>query len=686
VKSKRDLFVTLADRNNIQQAKQLFSSVYWNAGWNGDYMLLSHDIPEKELEWFTSKGILVKKCDPLPDKNLTKENYPLAFDIFCLFTPEFKKWKNIVFLNGDIIVRASLDSLTKIKGFACPKAFGDKLGTIFINETDTEQFSVLKKNYDLNVPAFNCGVMAFATEIITDDSYTKMIQLFETYQKVSTGSHSTLNQFFYKKWKRLPIVYGITPKKIENLTGMPSKNVRGVIIHLNHGELSLKNNTFYLEWKKNLMRAEEIDLKTIQKVKKWSLFKVQYHSLNIELKNKLHPFCSYIKNIPGRITKKYDLFLKKNKPGVFEKKKSERFPSSFIIQITDNCMARCHQCDNWKKKEPANLLTVEEKLRIIDEIHDLKGDSAYIHFGGGEPFLKKEELLTLAHRCMQKKINCGVDTTGYLIDEETAKKIAETKLNVQISLDSFTPFLHDEMRRLENCHQRSLMAVDNLIKHVGKDRVLTVTVVTKKNLDEIEKIIRFSNTKGIKSYFQPLMYTVVREPEYILKEYWPDKMEKIDETFRTIRNLKKQGVDCSLTNKKLSNYKKYFQTGVSQIKCNYTKNNLYFDCMGDVWLCFHSGVIGNIRKNSLKDIYYSEQAEKVKINMQNCDINCNIPVLQHFQNNRILKLKNFFYSTASAVLNKALKIPDRLLGKVGMRINKTSPKLYNKLKKVKSGR
>ena len=59
---KKDLLVTLADSNYVDQAKQLFSSVYWNAGWRGDYMLLAYNIAERDLKWFRDKGILVKEC------------------------------------------------------------------------------------------------------------------------------------------------------------------------------------------------------------------------------------------------------------------------------------------------------------------------------------------------------------------------------------------------------------------------------------------------------------------------------------------------------------------------------------------------------------------------------------------------------------------------------------------------
>jgi hypothetical protein len=39
----KKLLVTLADEKYIDQAKQLFSSAYWNGGWDGDFMLLSYE-------------------------------------------------------------------------------------------------------------------------------------------------------------------------------------------------------------------------------------------------------------------------------------------------------------------------------------------------------------------------------------------------------------------------------------------------------------------------------------------------------------------------------------------------------------------------------------------------------------------------------------------------------------------
>lgn len=337
MENKRNLLVTLADRNYLHYAKQLFSSVYWNAGWKGDYMLLAHEIPGNELEWFTNKGILVKRCKPLYDQNIGKENYPpVVLNIFYLFTPEFRQWKNIIFLDGDIIVRASLDTLTKDRGFASPRVIGDLLKYYFYDDTDPVQFAALNSRYNLNVPAFNCGVMAFSSDIIREDILPNLMQILDTYRKVSSGSDPTLNQFFYKKWKKLSILYDVTPEKIEQYTGIAATKVKGIIIHLKDNELSDKNNTFYQEWKKNLEKAEFIDLNNIPKGEKWNVFKKVYYGSIIRIKYqkriiagelksfsmyKIKPFFLYIIFTPDRLLGKMGLFIKKNNPGLYKKLK-----------------------------------------------------------------------------------------------------------------------------------------------------------------------------------------------------------------------------------------------------------------------------------------------------------------------------------------------------------------------------
>jgi len=324
-KTKRNLLVILADKNYVEQAKQLFSSVYFNAGWKGDYMLFAYKIPEKELKWFRKKGILVKKCKPLSHKDFSR--WPAStLSKFYLFTPEFKKWKNIVYLDADIIVRASLDKLTKIKGLA---AFGTwKLSKHFLNpihikleKIDRNILNRLKKDYNLNEISFNTGVMAFSTDLIEKDTFSKLKKLFELYNKINAVAEgSIINLMFYKKWKKLPFVYNVGPDHLINFNNVESEKIRGIILHFLGSKPWNTTNYFYREWKSNLKRAELINLKKIQNAKIWTKKEIEEYSLYLENMRKCYSY-KYtffkIKLFIDRHIGLLGIFLKNNFPKLY---------------------------------------------------------------------------------------------------------------------------------------------------------------------------------------------------------------------------------------------------------------------------------------------------------------------------------------------------------------------------------
>src|SRR3989344_1275220 len=196
---KKSVLVTLADRNYVNQAKQLFSSVYFNSGWTGDYLLLAHDIPEKDLKWFRKKGIIVKKVKPLITKSFG--NWPSAVvDKFYLFTIYFRKWKNVVYLDGDIIVRAPIEELSKVNGFYAVYYFMI-LKDGFLKKD--EKFNLLRKRYNLNKRTFNSGVLAFSTNIIKKDSFSELKIMLEKYVDTVTGDDPLINLYFQNMCKRL---------------------------------------------------------------------------------------------------------------------------------------------------------------------------------------------------------------------------------------------------------------------------------------------------------------------------------------------------------------------------------------------------------------------------------------------------------------------------------------------------
>ncbi len=329
---KKNLLVTLA---RFEQAKQFFSGAYWNAGWKGDYMLLTpeNELSEKQLNWFRKKGILVKKCKLLPgsDKSKTGKWSPVVFDRLYLFTPEFKKWRNIVFIEEDTIIRGSLEELTKVKGFA---AYGEwKLSNTFLKpfhikleKINKKIYQKLKKNYDLDEQVFNAGVLAFNTSIIKNNTFSELKKLLSEYIKICASmEESILNLYFHKKWKKLPIVYNLSPVHFINFKDIKPEEIKGIVLHFHKYKPWNPKNYFYKEWKENLEKAELIDLKKRKKGKKWTDKEIEQHSRYLEKKSysykyRLFRVYSEIERVMGLV----GIFLRRNYPRLYYKLKKTR--------------------------------------------------------------------------------------------------------------------------------------------------------------------------------------------------------------------------------------------------------------------------------------------------------------------------------------------------------------------------
>ncbi len=292
---KKNLLVTLADKNYILQAKQLFSSVYWNAGWKGDYMLLSHEIPEKELRWFRKKGILVKKCKSLIKTK--KGNYPsLVLDKFYLFTKEFKKWKTIIYLDSDIIVRGSLDELTKVKEFAAVKDIYENPISTNFKENEKKDLEKLRKTYLLEKKGFASGVFAFNSNIINKKLQTCIKRIINKYSNIANGDQPLFNLVFYNKIKFLPCIFNFYIPNCSFIYLKIAKRKEPIIIHLSSTDKPWnKFSPFYTEWKSNLNKADLIDLSKTLMAK------------NIIKKNEINIFENYLKNLEEKIIKNQEL-------------------------------------------------------------------------------------------------------------------------------------------------------------------------------------------------------------------------------------------------------------------------------------------------------------------------------------------------------------------------------------------
>ncbi|HRZ39803.1 MAG TPA: glycosyltransferase [Candidatus Omnitrophota bacterium] len=298
---KKDLFVTLADRDYLRTAKQIFASVFFNAGWKGDYMLLAHDVPEDDLVWFRKKGILIKHCAPLfrggddlPELGGMKS---AVASKFYLFTPEFKKWRTVIYSDSDATVRASLDGLRGLKGFHSVEDATTRLWQQVIRKKNIQgraldrrecrrRIRKMRADYDLNARPFCAGFFVFSSEDVIDGDRTfqELCQLLAYYGTVSEyGDQLTFNLYF-RQWKPLPVVYNIQFHGEKNRWLVPPSEIHGIVLHFVTAQKPWIHKTYFWdEWSENLNRADRIDLSQIPDGVVWSRESIDL--VSAELKN-----------------------------------------------------------------------------------------------------------------------------------------------------------------------------------------------------------------------------------------------------------------------------------------------------------------------------------------------------------------------------------------------------------------
>ncbi|MCB9358783.1 hypothetical protein H6503_02535 [Candidatus Woesearchaeota archaeon] len=267
----KSVIVTLANKDYLIAAKQLFSSIYHNSGWSGDYMILTRDVDDSDVEWFIKKGIIVKRIKPLIAERISTF-HPIVIDKLYLFKKFFKRWDHVIFLDSDMIVNASLDSLLSLSGFSAVPDANNNLGFQFYHNIldEPELLATLKKRYNFKELSFNVGLLSFKTDIIKDDTFSNLMKLFNEYRDVvDYPEQAILNLYFYKKWNRLPLAYNTFVLKCIWENKVPFffrfNPIDAIIHHLIQEKVWItKKGELYDVWMRNYKKSDRIDLQRRQ--------------------------------------------------------------------------------------------------------------------------------------------------------------------------------------------------------------------------------------------------------------------------------------------------------------------------------------------------------------------------------------------------------------------------------------
>ncbi len=283
------------------------------------------------------------------------------------------------------------------------------------------------------------------------------------------------------------------------------------------------------------------------------------------------------------------------------------------INITNRCNLRCLHCSITDTQD-INELRTGRIIRLIDELVNMGGKTVSIT--GGEPLLREDCLFIVQHAA--SRLRTTLLTNAAQITPETARRIADLGITVQVSLDGATPEIHDSIRG-RGAYQKAIRGIELLKKSGIGDRLYLRFTLMKINFGDLKNILGLAGELGIGQV----------------------RLIPVEKLGRAKNNWEKLGLSPadydSLFNKILESFKnKKKGQGLPRIKWGCSGLNLHLpadgmscdigqsitiDASGNIFPCtlltHHDLCLGNINNMTLEDIAQSEALKNLYLTCLN---------------------------------------------------------------------
>jgi MoaA/NifB/PqqE/SkfB family radical SAM enzyme len=199
-------------------------------------------------------------------------------------------------------------------------------------------------------------------------------------------------------------------------------------------------------------------------------------------------------------------------------------PEALSMEVTRRCVAKCVMCNIWRMQTDSKELEAGDWLNLLES--PIMSKLKELDLTGGEPFLRDDivELLLGIERLkrgpLRQLCSVAITTNGFLTDKvlrDVGTVIAPlddagVTLVFACGLDAVGK-THDRIRRFKGGWERLNATVEGLqeLREKHPSLVLGIkTTVTRYNIDEIEKVCRYAEERGLFTIISPYIITANR--------------------------------------------------------------------------------------------------------------------------------------------------------------------------------
>ncbi len=315
------------------------------------------------------------------------------------------------------------------------------------------------------------------------------------------------------------------------------------------------------------------------------------------------------------------------------------------INFTFNCNLRCKMCSMHERMESNKALNrpvdldIDTIKKLIREGADMKVRSLILI--GGEPFLEPRLFELVAYG-----VSCGITsitvvTNGTIMSEKLVEEMFKSRLSsLSVSIDASSEESFARIRGQK--YLAKIIANINLINEMKEQRkenipsICCVCTIMDQNLEELTGVIELCRQLKIgKIIFQPVVGDNTDQAkadagsDVFVK---PERFQVLDNAINAIIQYKKSSADNfdfianSLQN--LESIKKYLRgrSGAEKMNCYAGFNRIQIVQEGKVYFCVkqpeHEATFGDVKRDSLRSLWYSGRARVLRKLIRKCDKPC----------------------------------------------------------------
>ena len=283
------------------------------------------------------------------------------------------------------------------------------------------------------------------------------------------------------------------------------------------------------------------------------------------------------------------------------------------VIVTYRCNAKCTMCNRYKvPSKPEEEISLET-IRKLPEMY-------FTNITGGEPFIR-DDLKDIVRELYKKSDRIVISTNGFFTDKIVDLCKEFPQIGIRISIEGLEQ-TNNEIRGLEDGYNRGYTTLKKLVDMgmqdvgfgmTGQDRNAADLVPLYNISDELG--MEFATASLHNSFYFVESHNIIKD-RLMVAQNFEDLINRLLES-----NSPKKW------------FRAYFNHGLinyifSQkrlLPCDMSFDTFFIDPYGDVMPCNgtkEKQVMGNLNEQSWDELWNSEQAEKVRKLVRNCDRNC----------------------------------------------------------------